>query len=175
MAGENPLTLPEDVISLNVAHVSSPPTPVAMPPAVQASPDERIAALEGTVNLMAANMAELISLLRNPNRASSSFAPAHGPTVNLEAAETPDAFLPPPFTPAATFDQGMYVPQLAPIPVPAPVYTAPPPIITSAFAPAHTAESVPYCQHPILAHRLPTRGFPTEARDTIHHPAIRDK
>ncbi|OWM76994.1 hypothetical protein CDL15_Pgr011719 [Punica granatum] len=128
-----------------------------MLPAVQASPDERIAALEGTVNLMAANMAELMSLLRNPNRASSSFAPAHGPTVNLEAAETPDASLPPPFTPAATFDQGMSVPQLALIPVPAPVYTAPPPIITSAFAPAHTAESVPY-QAP-----QPNIGLPHQA------------
>ncbi|OWM75261.1 hypothetical protein CDL15_Pgr023782 [Punica granatum] len=29
--------------------------------------------------------------------------------------------------------------------------------------------------HPILAHRLPTRGLPTEARDTIHRPAIRGK
>ncbi|PKI65184.1 hypothetical protein CRG98_014423, partial [Punica granatum] len=28
----------------------------------------------------------------------------------------------------------------------------------------------PSCQHPILVHRLPTRGFPTEARDTIHRP-----
>ncbi|OWM66623.1 hypothetical protein CDL15_Pgr005060 [Punica granatum] len=29
------------------------------------------------------------------------------------------------------------------------------------------------CQHPILAHRLPTGGLPTKARDTIHHPAIK--
>ncbi|OWM63178.1 hypothetical protein CDL15_Pgr009403 [Punica granatum] len=31
------------------------------------------------------------------------------------------------------------------------------------------------CQHPILAHRLPARGFLTEAWDTIHRPAIRGK
>ncbi|PKI44498.1 hypothetical protein CRG98_035110, partial [Punica granatum] len=118
MAGENPPDFPEEVI------------PVAMPPAVQASPDERIAALEGTVNLMAANMAELMSLLRNPNRASSSFAPAHGPAINPtpevpsthapEAAEAPDASLPPPLAPTVTFDQGMSAPQSAPAPVPAP-------------------------------------------------------
>ncbi|PKI50068.1 hypothetical protein CRG98_029537 [Punica granatum] len=29
------------------------------------------------------------------------------------------------------------------------------------------------CQHPILAHRLPTRESPTNARVTIHHPTIR--
>ncbi|PKI74116.1 hypothetical protein CRG98_005495 [Punica granatum] len=28
------------------------------------------------------------------------------------------------------------------------------------------------CQHPILAHRLPTRGLPAEARITIHDPTI---
>ncbi|OWM77825.1 hypothetical protein CDL15_Pgr021988 [Punica granatum] len=30
-------------------------------------------------------------------------------------------------------------------------------------------------QHPILAHRLPTRESPIKARDAIHHPAIRGK
>ncbi|PKI64653.1 hypothetical protein CRG98_014942 [Punica granatum] len=163
MAGENPPALPEEVTSSNVAHVPSPPTPVAIPPAVQASPDERIAALEGTVNLMAANMAELMSLLRNPNRASSSFAPGHGPTINPtpgipstrtpEDAEAPDASLPPPPAPTAntfppatflTPDQGISTPQPAPVTVPVPVYTAPPPIVTSTFALAHTAESAPY-------------------------------
>ncbi|OWM76866.1 hypothetical protein CDL15_Pgr019161 [Punica granatum] len=29
------------------------------------------------------------------------------------------------------------------------------------------------CQHPILAYRLPTRGFPTGARGTIHHSAVK--
>ncbi|PKI50771.1 hypothetical protein CRG98_028835 [Punica granatum] len=29
------------------------------------------------------------------------------------------------------------------------------------------------CQHPILAHRLPTRESPTKTRVTIHHPMIR--
>ncbi|PKI65801.1 hypothetical protein CRG98_013806 [Punica granatum] len=50
-----------------------------------ASDDQtRIATLEGTVNQMATNMAELLALLRRPNRASSSSTPppGQGPTVD---------------------------------------------------------------------------------------------
>ncbi|OWM80564.1 hypothetical protein CDL15_Pgr019148 [Punica granatum] len=89
------------------------------------------------------------------------------------------------------------------IPAPAMAYTVPPPamVFPASSAPAPTqlqaTELPPYpslqrhaglsyqalppinttfhSQHPILAHRLPTRGLPTEARDTIHRPAIRGK
>ncbi|PKI33939.1 hypothetical protein CRG98_045671 [Punica granatum] len=57
-----------------------------------ASDDQaRITALEGTVNQMATNMAELLALLRGPNRASSSSTPppGQGPTVD------PTAWVPP--------------------------------------------------------------------------------
>ncbi|OWM71789.1 hypothetical protein CDL15_Pgr023268 [Punica granatum] len=44
----------------------------------------RIAALEGTVNQMATNMAELLALLRGPNRASSSSTPPLGPGPTVD-------------------------------------------------------------------------------------------
>ncbi|OWM75338.1 hypothetical protein CDL15_Pgr012298 [Punica granatum] len=67
-----------------------PPTSseVPLPPALltsSASDDQaRITALEGTVNQMATNMAELLALLRGPNRASLSSTPppGQGPTVD---------------------------------------------------------------------------------------------
>ncbi|PKH69531.1 hypothetical protein CRG98_050102, partial [Punica granatum] len=86
------------------AHAPPPPTPAGILPAYSgvppthlppptssraplppvsltssASDDQaRIAALEGTVNQMAANMAELLALLKGPNRASSSSTPSPG-------------------------------------------------------------------------------------------------
>ncbi|OWM68188.1 hypothetical protein CDL15_Pgr016388 [Punica granatum] len=71
---------------------SGAPLPRVPPLAVQVPsiPDDnaRIAALEGTVNQLAANMAtnmaELMALLKGPNRASSSSTspPRYGPTVD---------------------------------------------------------------------------------------------
>ncbi|OWM72656.1 hypothetical protein CDL15_Pgr027192 [Punica granatum] len=95
-------------------HAPPPPTPAGVPPAYSGAPSThlppptssgaplprvslasstsddhaRIAALEGTVNQLAAsmttNMAELFALLRGPNRASSSSTPpsGQGPTVD---------------------------------------------------------------------------------------------
>ncbi|PKI65584.1 hypothetical protein CRG98_014084 [Punica granatum] len=70
-----------------------------------ASDDQaRITTLEGTVNQMATNMAELLSLLRGPNRVSSSSTPppGKGPTVDptpwvlpTQAPENKDAPAPP--------------------------------------------------------------------------------
>ncbi|OWM72768.1 hypothetical protein CDL15_Pgr024820 [Punica granatum] len=71
---------------------SGAPLPRVPPPAVQVPsiPDDnaRIAALEGTVNQLAANMAtnmaEFMALFKGPNRASSSSTPppGYGPTVD---------------------------------------------------------------------------------------------
>ncbi|OWM84362.1 hypothetical protein CDL15_Pgr021931 [Punica granatum] len=87
-----------------------PPTSSGMPlpPAslTSAATDDqaRITALEGTVNQMAANMAELLALLRGPNRASSSSTPppGQGSTVDpapgippTQAPENMDAPAPP--------------------------------------------------------------------------------
>ncbi|XP_031392177.1 leucine-rich repeat extensin-like protein 5 [Punica granatum] len=74
-----------------------------VPPASSTSDDHaRIAALEGTVNQLAAsmttNMAELFALLRGPNRASSSSTPPsrQGPTVD------PTSWIPPTQVPENT-------------------------------------------------------------------------
>ncbi|OWM72943.1 hypothetical protein CDL15_Pgr016503 [Punica granatum] len=92
------------------AHAPLPPTPAGMLPAYSGAPpthlqpptslgaplartsqtssasDDQacIAALKGTVNQMATNMAELLALLRGPNRASSSSTPppGQGPTID---------------------------------------------------------------------------------------------
>ncbi|OWM63042.1 hypothetical protein CDL15_Pgr026216 [Punica granatum] len=105
MAEDGLPVLPEEVTPPTLAHLQSPaehtPTPVGIPlansgaPLLQVPPqavqtsstsDEhvRIAALKGTVNLITANMAELMALLRNPNHASSSSTPhpGHGPKVD---------------------------------------------------------------------------------------------
>ncbi|PKI37319.1 hypothetical protein CRG98_042292 [Punica granatum] len=70
-------------------HLPPPTSPRAPLPPVSltssASNDQaRITALEGTVNQMAANMAELLALFRGPNRASSSSTPppGQGPTID---------------------------------------------------------------------------------------------
>ncbi|OWM75270.1 hypothetical protein CDL15_Pgr023791 [Punica granatum] len=81
---------PPTLASMLPAHSGAPPThlqppaPSGAPPArasqtSSASDDQaRITALEGTVNQMAANMAELLALLKGPNRASSSSTPPPG-------------------------------------------------------------------------------------------------
>ncbi|PKI48814.1 hypothetical protein CRG98_030791 [Punica granatum] len=63
---------------------SGAPLPLASLTSVATDDQARIAALESTVNQMATNMAELLALLRGPNRASSSSTPSPrpGPTVD---------------------------------------------------------------------------------------------
>ncbi|OWM67646.1 hypothetical protein CDL15_Pgr024731 [Punica granatum] len=111
----------------------APPPPVYVPSsATQAPPPAhdptRMATLEGNVttlqnlfDLMAANMAEMMALLRGPNRVSSSSTPplARGPTIN------PAPWVPPTYTP-----EGDIAAAPAPtiIPVPAPHSTRAPAI-----------------------------------------------
>ncbi|PKI41443.1 hypothetical protein CRG98_038167 [Punica granatum] len=220
---------------------SGAPPPPASPTSAATNDEARIAALEGTVNQMTTNMAELLALLRGPNRASPSSTPppGPGPTVDptpwaplTQAPENVEAPAPPmlytstvhPFTsqlppppaplvvplPPATFLSSVHILSAPPpvsIPAPAMINTTPPPTVFPATtAPALNCgldghdrrykhkiwvHSIPrddseatketvlspgwVCQHPILAHRLPAQGFPTEARDTIHHPAIGGK
>ncbi|PKI60711.1 hypothetical protein CRG98_018896 [Punica granatum] len=63
---------------------SGAPLPTASLTSAATDNQARIAALEGTVNQMATNMAELLALLRGPNRASSSSTPlpGQGPTAD---------------------------------------------------------------------------------------------
>ncbi|XP_031387162.1 extensin-like [Punica granatum] len=169
-------------------YLGAPPLQVP-PPAVQASSTfddhARIAALEGTVNQLAANMAtnkaELFALFRGPNRASSSSTPPSGqvPTVDptpwippthapksVDAPALPTTHAPvlypvtislsPPPAPTAvplppaaflTSDQTMSAPPPVSMPIPAPIYTAPPLMVLPAsttFAPAHITESFPF-------------------------------
>ncbi|OWM77824.1 hypothetical protein CDL15_Pgr021987 [Punica granatum] len=99
-------------------HAPPPPTPAGILPAYSGAPPTHLPSptssgaplpqatltLEGTVNQMAANMAELLALLRGPNRASSSSTPppGQGPTVDpapwvppTQAPENMDAPAPP--------------------------------------------------------------------------------
>ncbi|PKI73169.1 hypothetical protein CRG98_006456 [Punica granatum] len=90
----------------------------------------RITALEGTINQMAANMAELLALLRGPNRASSSSTPppGQGPTVDpapgippAQVPENMDALAPPTLHTSVTQPlTNPYPPQPAPTAVPLP-------------------------------------------------------
>ncbi|PKI73122.1 hypothetical protein CRG98_006487, partial [Punica granatum] len=68
---------------------SGTPLPPASPIFAATNDQARIAALEGTVNQMATNMAELLALLRGPNRASSSSTPPPGPGPTVDP--TPEA------------------------------------------------------------------------------------
>ncbi|OWM82698.1 hypothetical protein CDL15_Pgr014186 [Punica granatum] len=63
---------------------SGAPLPPASPTSTAKNDQARIAALEGTVNQMATNMAELLALLRGPNRASSSSTPPPGPGPTVD-------------------------------------------------------------------------------------------
>ncbi|PKI32695.1 hypothetical protein CRG98_046912 [Punica granatum] len=117
----------------------------------------RITALEGTINQMAANMAELLALLRGPNRAFSSSTPppGQGPTVDpvpgippAQVPENMDAPAPPTLhTSVAQPFTNPYPPPSAPTAVPFPpaaflssdqVLSAPPPISMPAPAAAYT-------------------------------------
>ncbi|XP_031378337.1 pollen-specific leucine-rich repeat extensin-like protein 2 [Punica granatum] len=124
-----------------------------------ASDDQtRIATLEGTVNQMATNMAELLALLRRPNRASSSSTPppGQGPTVDptpwvppTQAPENMEVPAPPTLhTSMAHPFTSPYPPPPAPTAVPLPpatflsseqVLSAPPPISIPIPATAYTA------------------------------------
>ncbi|PKI62007.1 hypothetical protein CRG98_017593 [Punica granatum] len=164
-------------------HAPPPPTPVGMlsaysgapsthlqPPASSGVPlarasqtpsatddQARITALEGTVNQMAANMAELLALLRGLNRASSSSTPppGQGPTVDpapgippAQVPENMDAPAPPTLhTSVAQPLTNPYLPPPAPTAVPLPpaafltsdqVLSAPPPVSMPAPAAAYT-------------------------------------
>ncbi|XP_031402572.1 pollen-specific leucine-rich repeat extensin-like protein 1 [Punica granatum] len=164
---------PPTLAGILSAYLGAPPTHLPPPtssgaplPQVSltssASDDQtRITALEGTVNQlaasMAANMAELLALLRGSNRASSSSTPppGQGPTVDpipwvppTQVPENTDAPAPPtlhmsmahPFT-------SPFPPPPAPTAVPLPqaafltsdqVLSAPPPISLPAPAAAYT-------------------------------------
>ncbi|PKI60968.1 hypothetical protein CRG98_018644 [Punica granatum] len=141
------------------AHAPPPPTPAGILPAHSGAPQThlppptssgaplppvsltssasddqaRITALEGTVNQMAANMAELLVLLRRPNRASSSSTPppGQGPIVDptpwvppTQAPENMDAPAPPTLhTSMAHPFTSPYPPPPAPTVVPLPPAT----------------------------------------------------
>ncbi|PKI51058.1 hypothetical protein CRG98_028546 [Punica granatum] len=63
---------------------SGAPLPPASPTSAATNDQARIAALVGTVNQMATNMAKLLALLRGPNRASSSSTPPTGPGPTVD-------------------------------------------------------------------------------------------
>ncbi|PKI51786.1 hypothetical protein CRG98_027834 [Punica granatum] len=114
----------------------APPPVYAQPPlATQAPPPThnavRVAALvgnfttlQGTVDLMAANMAEMVALLRGPNRTSSSSTPplAHGSTVDpapwASQTHVPDSdveVVPAPTVTPAPILPSMHVPAIHPV------------------------------------------------------------
>ncbi|XP_031375657.1 uncharacterized protein LOC116190138 [Punica granatum] len=169
------------------------PTSEAQAPSTSTEGAARIVALEGdistlrgTVNQMAADMAELMALLRAPNRTSSNSTPppGYGPTVDPnpwvppthapEGIEAPaihapaglPANVPPPSVtlpaaiPLPPSNPTTLVPPPMSIPVPAPVYAAPPPMVfpaQSPHAPAHTAEPVPFqAPQPHISFSYPT-------------------
>ncbi|PKI62004.1 hypothetical protein CRG98_017590 [Punica granatum] len=120
----------------------------------------RITALEGTVNQMAANMAELLALHRGSNRASSSSTPppGQGPTVDpahrippAQVPENMDAPAPPTLhTSVAQPFTNPYPPPRAPTAVPLPPaafltsdqgLSAPPPVSMPAPATAYIIPS----------------------------------
>ncbi|PKI58538.1 hypothetical protein CRG98_021070 [Punica granatum] len=114
-----------------------PPTSLGAPLArasqtSSASDDQAlIAALEGTVNQMATNMAKLVALLRGPNRASLSSMPppGQGPTAD-----------PTPWVPPTQAPQNMEVP-------------VPPTLHTSVAHPFTSSYPLPPAPRPSLSHR----------------------
>ncbi|PKI68274.1 hypothetical protein CRG98_011354 [Punica granatum] len=135
-------------------HAPPPPTPAGMLPAYSGAPpthlqppaslgaplarasqtssafddQARIAALEGTVNQMATNMAELLALLRGPNRASSSSTPpsGQGPTAD-----------PTPWVPQTQ------APENVEVPVPPTLHTSVAPPFISSYPPPPAPTAVP--------------------------------
>ncbi|PKI59376.1 hypothetical protein CRG98_020244 [Punica granatum] len=73
--------------SIHLPPPTSSGAPLLQAPLMSPASDDqaRIAALEGTVNQMATNMAELLALLRGPNRAFSSSTPPPGTRANNRA------------------------------------------------------------------------------------------
>ncbi|PKI49583.1 hypothetical protein CRG98_030039, partial [Punica granatum] len=156
------------------------PTPEAQAPSTSIEGAARIitlegdnTALKGTVNQMAADVGELMALLRAPNRTSlnSTQPPGYGPTVDLNPwvppthapkgieapamhapAGHPANVLPPSVTLSAAIPLPLsnpttLVPPPMSIPVPALVYAAPPSMVflaPSPHAPAHTSEPLPF-------------------------------
>ncbi|PKI45526.1 pollen-specific leucine-rich repeat extensin-like protein 4 [Punica granatum] len=180
-----------------MTYAPPPPTPAGKPPAHSEavsppvpSPEARapstyidgarivtlegdITTLRGTINQMAADMAELMALLKGPNHASSSSTPppGYGPTVDLNPwvppTHAPESHVapamhalavhpvnipPPPMTlPAAVppppSDPAMLAPSPMSIPAPAPIYTAPSPMVfpaPSPHSPVYTSEPLPF-------------------------------
>ncbi|OWM87686.1 hypothetical protein CDL15_Pgr017435 [Punica granatum] len=81
---------------------SGAPQPPVSPTSAATDDQARIAVLEGTVNQMATNMAELLALLRGPNRASLSSTPPPGqgpmtePTPWIPPTQAPENMEAPP-------------------------------------------------------------------------------
>ncbi|OWM77170.1 hypothetical protein CDL15_Pgr027234 [Punica granatum] len=139
---------------------SGTPLPQASPTSAATNDQARIAALEGTVNQMATNMAELLALLRGPNRASSSSTPPPGPGPTIDptpwppptqAPENVEALAPPTLYTSTVHP---FTSQIPPPPassvVPLPpatflsaehVLSAPPPVSIPAPAMAYTVPS----------------------------------
>ncbi|PKI76879.1 hypothetical protein CRG98_002666 [Punica granatum] len=97
-----------------------------LPPAslTSAATDDQacIAALEGTVNQMATNMAKLLALLRGPNRASSSSTPPPGQGPTADRA---------PWAPPTQAPENHILSALPPVSIPAlaMAYAIPPPMV----------------------------------------------
>ncbi|PKI58275.1 hypothetical protein CRG98_021357 [Punica granatum] len=136
---------------------SGAPLPPASPTSAATNDQARIATLEGTINQMATNMAELLALLSGPNRASSSSTPppGPGPTVDptpwappTQAPENVEAPAPPTlYTSTVHPFTTQLPPSPAPSGVPLPpttflssehVLSAPPPVSIPALAMAYS-------------------------------------
>ncbi|OWM84263.1 hypothetical protein CDL15_Pgr011648 [Punica granatum] len=144
--------------SIHLPPLTSSGAPLPQAPLTSSAFDDQasIAALEGTVNQMATNMAELLALLRGPNRASSSSTPppGQGPTTEptpwippTQASENMEAPVPPTLhTSVAHPFTSQFSPPPAPTAVPLPpatflssehVLSAPPPVSIPALAMAY--------------------------------------
>ncbi|XP_031378314.1 classical arabinogalactan protein 9-like [Punica granatum] len=158
--------------------------PLAHDPTRMATLEGNVTTLQNTVDLIAANMAEMMALLRGANRASSSSIPplARGPTVDLapwvpptHASEGDIATAPAPAIipvpaphtkhalvihpvdfghPQSTIPATVSLPPMT-IPVPDPTMFAPPPVSVPAPATVYTAP--------------PPMGFPTSSAPVPAH------
>ncbi|XP_031378367.1 pollen-specific leucine-rich repeat extensin-like protein 1 [Punica granatum] len=190
-SGAPPVHLPP-LTSSGALHAHTSQTPSAI------EDQARIAALEGTVNQMATNMAELLALLRGPNRASLSSTPppGQGPTADptpwappTQAPENMEAPVPPTLhTSVAHPFTRQFPPPPAPTAIPLPpatflssehVLSAPPPVSIPASAMAYTvpppmvfpASSAPAPTHLQAAELTPIRLYSlTPASLTKHRP-----
>ncbi|OWM75168.1 hypothetical protein CDL15_Pgr012654 [Punica granatum] len=157
---------------------SGAPLPPASPTSTATNDQARIAALEGTVNQMATNMAELLALLRGPNRVSSSSTPPPGPgptvdpTPGAPPTQAPENVVAPAPPTLYTSTIHPFTSQLPPPPAPSVVplppatfltsehiLSAPPPV--SIPAPAMT-----YAVPPPTVFPTPTAPAPTHLQAT---------